>query len=331
MSSTYLITGATGFLGGHLAEACASRGHKVRTIARVESDTAVLDRIGAETIRGDILDAQVVRKAIEGVDVIIHCAGKVGDTGSVEEYRPINVQALRGLLEACIGKPLSRFIHMSSLGVYEARHHYGTDESEPLPATHLDAYSQTKVEADQLALEYHRKHGIPVVVLRPGFVYGPRDRTVLPKLIQRMTNGKVHYLGGDRRALNTIYVGNLVDAVFLAVENPSAVGQAYNLTDGEAVTKRRFFEAVADGMGLPRSKQILPGWLAGIVVRVLKRQMRRAVARGRKPIVTPAQFKFLLLNLDFSIEKAKRELGYRPRFTFEQGIRETLAWYRQNA
>jgi nucleoside-diphosphate-sugar epimerase len=249
----------------------------------------------------------------------------------VEEYRPINVQALRGLLEACIGKPLSRFIHMSSLGVYEARHHYGTDESEPLPATHLDAYSQTKVEADQLALEYHRKHGIPVVVLRPGFVYGPRDRTVLPKLIQRMTNGKVHYLGGDRRALNTIYVGNLVDAVFLAVENPSAVGQAYNLTDGEAVTKRRFFEAVADGMGLPRSKQILPGWLAGIVVRVLKRQMRRAVARGRKPIVTPAQFKFLLLNLDFSIEKAKRELGYRPRFTFEQGIRETLAWYRQNA
>jgi nucleoside-diphosphate-sugar epimerase len=331
MSSTYLITGATGFLGGHLAEACASRGHKVRTIARVESDTTLLDRIGAETIRGDILDAQVIRKAVEGVDVIIHCAGKVGDSGSAEEYRPVNVQALRGLLEACIGKPLSRFIHMSSLGVYEARHHYGTDESEPLPATHLDAYSQTKVEADQLALEYHRKHGIPVVVLRPGFVYGPRDRTVLPKLIQRMTNGKVHYLGGDRRALNTIYVGNLVDAVFLAVENPSAVGQAYNLTDGEAVTKRRFFEAVADGMGLPRSKQILPGWLAGIVVRVLKRQMRRAVARGRKPIVTPAQFKFLLLNLDFSIEKAKRELGYRPRFTFEQGIRETLAWYRQNA
>jgi nucleoside-diphosphate-sugar epimerase len=146
-----------------------------------------------------------------------------------------------------------------------------------------------------------------------------------------MTNGKIHYLGGDRRALNTIYIGNLVDAVFLAVEKPGAVGQVYNLTDGEVVSKRRFFEAVADGMGLPRSKQILPRWLAAIVARLLERRMRRALARGKQPLITPAQFKFLLLNLDFSIEKAKRELGYRPRFTFDVGMRETLAWYKQNA
>jgi nucleoside-diphosphate-sugar epimerase len=331
MPSTYLITGATGFLGGHLAEAAASRGHKVRTIARTGSETVLLDRIGAEIIRGNFLDAQIVRKAVDGADVIIHCAGKVGDRGPVDEYRTVNVEALRGILEACVGKPLSRFIHMSSLGVYEARHHHGTDESEPLPTTHLDGYSQSKVEADQLAFEYQRKHSVPVVVLRPGFVYGPRDRTVLPKLINRMTNGKVHYLGGDRRSLNTIYIGNLIDAVFLAIEKPGVVGQAYNLTDGEEVSKRRFFEAVADGMGLPHSKQILPRWLAAIAVRLLERQMRRAVARDRKPLLTPAQFKFLLLNLDFSIEKAKRELGYRPRFSFDEGMRETLAWYKQNA
>jgi nucleoside-diphosphate-sugar epimerase len=331
MPSTYLITGATGFVGGHLAEACAGRGHKVRTIARATSDTALLGRIGAEIIRGDILDAQTVRKGVDGADVIIHCAGKVGDQGPVDEYRSINVEALRVILEACKGKPLTRFVHMSSLGVYEARHHHGTDETEPLPATHLDGYSQTKVEADQLALEYHRKHGVPVVVLRPGFVYGPRDRAVLPKLIKRMTNGKVHYLGGDRRALNTIYIGNLIDAVFLAIDKPTAVGQVYNLTDGEDVSKRRFFEAVADGMGLPRSKQILPRWLAAILVRLLERQMRRAVARDKNPLLTPAQFKFLLLNLDFSIEKAKRELGYQPRVTFDEGMRETLAWYKQNA
>ena len=331
MSSIYLITGATGFVGGHLAEACATRGHKVRTIARPGSDTSLLDKISAEIIRGDLLDHQTVQKAMDGADVIVHCAAKVGDQGPVDDYRAINVGGLRGLLEACKGKPPSRFIHMSSLGVYEARHHYGTDESEPLPTNHMDGYTQTKVEADRLALEYHHKHGVPVVVLRPGFVYGPRDRTVLPKLIKRMTIGKVHYLGGDQRALNTIYIGNLIEAVFLAVEKPEAVGQVYNLTDGEAVTKRRFFEAVADGMGLPRSKQILPRWLAAIVARILERRMRRAVARGQKPLITPAQFKFLLLNLDFSIEKAKRELGYRPRFNFDQGMRETLAWYKQNA
>jgi nucleoside-diphosphate-sugar epimerase len=290
-----------------------------------------LDRIGAEVIRGDILNAEAVGKAVDGADVVVHCAAKVGDQGPVDDYRAVNVEGLRGLLQACKGKQLSRFVHMSSLGVYEARHHYGTDESEPLPANHIDGYTQTKVEADRLALEYQQKRGVPVVVLRPGFVYGSRDRTVLPKLIKRMTNGKIHYLGGDRRALNTIYIGNLVDAVFLAVEKPGAIGQVYNLTDGEVVSKRRFFEAVSDGMGLPRSKQRLPRWLAGIVARVLERRMRRADARGKQPIITPAQFKFLLLNLDFSIEKAKRELGYRARFTFDQGMRETLAWYKQNA
>jgi nucleoside-diphosphate-sugar epimerase len=326
----FLITGATGFVGGHLTEACTARGHKVRAIVRQGSDAPLLDHLGAEIIRGDITDVNVIQTAVTNADVVVHCAAKVGDQGPVEEYRTINVEPLRNLLEACRGKPLSRFIHMSSLGVYEAKHHQGTDEAEPLPKSHLDGYSQTKVEADQLAQEYQKNHGVPLVILRPGFVYGPRDRTVLPKLIKRMTNGKVHYLGGDRRALNTIYVGNLMDAIFLAVEKPDAVGQIYNLTDGEFVSKRRFFEAVSDGMGLPRSKQILPRWLAAIVVRQLERQMRRAVAKGKKSLLTPAQFKFLLLNLDFSIEKAKRELGYRPRFTFDEGMRETLAWYRQN-
>lgn len=331
MSLRFLITGATGFVGGHIAEGCVARGNKVRAVSRNGSDTSLLDRIGAEIIRGDVSDPRVVQEAVEGADVVVHCAAKVGDQGPVEEYRAVNVEALRGLLEACRNKPLGRFIHMSSLGVYEARHHHATDESEPLPQSHLDGYSQTKLEADRLAQEYQKKFGIPVVILRPGFVYGPRDRTVLPKLIKRMTNSKIHYLGGDGRALNTIYIGNLIDAVFLAAEKPEAVGKAYNLTDGEFVSKRRFFEAVADGMGLPRSKQILPRWLAAVVVRFLKRQMRRAVARGKNPLLTPAQFKFLLLNLDFSIEKAKQELGYRPRFSFDLGMRETLAWYRQNA
>jgi nucleoside-diphosphate-sugar epimerase len=330
MAYRYLITGATGFVGGHLAEACLSRGLPVSTIARPSSDTSLLDKLGVTIHRGDLTDADVVRNAVANADVVVHCAAKVGDRGPVEEYRAVNVDALRGLLDACKGRPLHRFVHMSSLGVYEARHHYGTDESEPLPATHIDAYTTTKVEAEHLVMQYYRDHKIPVVALRPGFVYGPRDKVVLPRLIKRMTTKKIHYLGGDRRALNTIYIDNLVDAVFLAVDNPKAVGQVYNLTDGEYVSKRRFIEAVADEMGLKKSKQILPRWLAAIVVWVIRRQISRAGATGKSP-VTHAQFKFLILNLDFSIEKAKRELGYQPRVGFDEGIRRTMAWYKQNA
>ncbi len=330
MALRFLITGATGFVGGHIAEACLARGHAVTALVRPGSNVILLEATGATLCQGDLSDAAAVREAVAGADVVVHCAAKVGDRGPVEEYRAVNVDALRSLLEACRERPLQRFVHMSSLGVYEARHHYGTDESEPLPASHIDGYTQTKVEAERVAREFQVKHGLPVVILRPGFVYGPRDRVVLPKLIRKMSTGKIHYLGGDQRALNTIYIRNLVDAVLLAVENPRAVGQVYNLTDGESVSKRRFFEAVADGMGLTKSKQLLPRPVAAGIVWLLRKHVVRATRAGRKPIISHAQFKFLLLNLDFSIEKAKRELGYKPRYSFDQGMKETIAWYREH-
>src|SRR5262249_19723772 len=175
-----------------------------------------------------------------------------GYGGSVEDYRVVKVEGLGKLREACREIPLRRFVHFSSLGVYAARHHHGTDETEPLPASHLDGYTQTKVEAEKLALRYQREYAVPVIVLRPGFIYGPRDRTVLPKLLENLRQGKVRSLGGSGRAMNTIYIGNLVEAAFLAAEHPGAIGQVYNLTDGEAVSKRRFIETLADGVEVPR-------------------------------------------------------------------------------
>jgi len=329
MASNCLITGATGFVGSHLAEACKARGWGVSCLVRAGSDTAFLERLGAVVIRGDLTDAAAVTRALEGADTVLHCAAKVGDWGPVDAYRAVNVGGLRILLDACKGRPLQRFVHLSSLGVYAARHHHGTDEREALPRAHVDGYTQSKVEAEQLALAYHRDHRVPVVVLRPGFIYGPRDRTVLPKLIEAIRTGELRYLGDGSKALNTIYVKNLVGAILLAAEKPEAVGQVYNLTDDEPVSKRRFFEAIADGMSLPRPSKSIPLWLARLLARVMERRARRRGSE-RAPRLTQARLKFLGLNLDFSIDKAKRELGYRPTFAFDEAIRETMDWYRQN-
>src|SRR5437016_784379 len=157
MPTSCLITGATGFVGGHLATACVERGWDVRALARPGSDTAALESRGVRLVRGDITDAKAVAEAVRGAEVVLHCAAKVGDWGPVEDYRAVNVEALGGLLEACKGRPLNRFVHLSSLGVYSARHHYGTDESEPLPPQHMDGYTQTKVESEQLVLAYQRE------------------------------------------------------------------------------------------------------------------------------------------------------------------------------
>jgi nucleoside-diphosphate-sugar epimerase len=331
MATSCLITGATGFVGGHLVQACVGRGWNVRALVRDSSDISLLQRDGVTLIRGDLTDGASVREALQGVEVILHCAGKVGDWGPVEEYRAVNVEALRGLLDACRDQPPRRFVHFSSLGVYAARHHHGTDESEPLPAHHIDGYTQTKVESEQLVLRYHREHKLPVVVLRPGFIYGPRDRTLMPKLLDNLRKRKVRYIGGGKRAMNCIYVGNLVEATLLAVEKPEAVGQIYNLTDGEFVSKRRFIESIVEGMGLPHPKPVsVPLWAARVMAWWMERDARKKNS-PKPPRLTQGRLKLFGLNLDFSIEKAKRELGYRPRWTFDEGMRETVAYYKQNA
>src|SRR4051812_37125364 len=128
--SIYFLTGGTGFVGSHVAETLRGNGHTVRCLARPNSDTAFLRTIGCEIVPGDLTDKETLAKAVEGADYVIHGAARVGDWGRVEESRQVNVEGLRHLLDACKGKPLKRFVHVSSLGVYEARHHYGTDERE---------------------------------------------------------------------------------------------------------------------------------------------------------------------------------------------------------
>lgn len=326
----YLITGATGFVGGHVAEACVRREQDVSALVRPGSDAHDLEKLGVRIVRGDFGDPAIARSAVAEADVVVHCAAKVGDWGSLAEYRAVNVEALRNLLDVCKGQGLSRFIHMSSLGVYAARHHFGTDESEPLPARHRDGYSQSKAEADRLALQYFRDYGVPVVVLRPGFIYGPHDRTVMPRLIRSLRDGLMRYPGAKgARALNTIFVENLVDALFLAVEREEAVGQAYNLTDGEFVSKRRFVEKVADALDLPRPTRTPPLWLAWTVT-WLSEALAKMRGAQEAPTFNFTRLKFMGLNLEFSIDKAKRELGYRPRVDFDEAMARTMSWYREH-
>jgi nucleoside-diphosphate-sugar epimerase len=149
----------------------------------------------------------------------------------------------------------------------------------------------------------------------------------MPRIINGLREGRLRYPGGGLAALNTIYVNNLVDAVFLAVECEKAVGQAYNLTDGEFVSKRRFIEAIADALELPHPTRTPPLWLAWLVTWCSEKM---AKLRGAKeaPNFNFTRLKFMGYNLDFSIQKAMDDLGYRPRVNFEEAIGETMAWYR---
>ncbi len=322
-----LITGATGFVGGHLVDACQRRGWHVTALARPSSDTITLEAAGVPVVRCEPTDAAALRRAAHETDAIVNCAAKIGDWGPHADYISANVDNLRILLDACKGQALSRFVHLSSLGVYAAKNHHGTDETTPLATSHRDGYSHSKALAEKLVLQYERDFGLPAVVLRPGFIYGPRDRTVMPRIIETLRQRAARYPGGGRRALNAIFVRNLIDAILLALANDNAVGQVYNLTDGEFVSKRRFIEKIADAMGFAHPTLTPPYWFAWMVTWTAE-QLAKARGATVAPNFNFTRLKFMGLNLDFNIEKAKRELGYNPRVNFDDAMSETMAWYR---
>ncbi len=320
---TIFVTGATGLVGSHVVEESLRRGHRVRALVRGSSDTRWLDEWGVEKVVGDLADPEALRRGVDGADWVFNCAAKVGDWGTLEEFRQLNVEAFRHLLDAAAEARVQRFVHVSSLGVYEARDHFGTDETIPPAAESLDAYTRSKVEAEELALKYVSKKGLPLSIVRPGFIYGPRDRTVLPKLLKALKAGRFAYFGSGNQVLNCIYVKNLVQAIFLAAEVTEAIGEVFNITDGGRVTKREFIGRVAQLAGLRPPQRAIPLWLAWTLAVLMERRARR-LKSTEPPLVNKARYKFLGLNLDYSIAKAKRILGYQPQYTTEQGLVESI-------
>jgi nucleoside-diphosphate-sugar epimerase len=305
-------------------------GLATRVIVRNPDAAAWLSESGVEVVTGDMTDADSLVRAVQGVTVVVHCAAKVGDWGPVEDYRDVNVKGLEALIDAACGNgSLKRFVHISSLGVYAARDHHGTDETEPPNREGIDGYTLTKVESEDLARDRFTAGGFPLVVLRPGFVYGPRDRTVIPRLIQRLATGGFKYLGSGEQLLNNVYIDNLVDAVFLAVSRDDVLGEVFNITDERLVTKREFIGTIARGAGLAEPTKSVPLGVAKILATAMEATWK-LLGKQEAPLLSGARIKFLGLNLDFDIGKARRELGYEPSVDFVEGMERTMSWYRES-
>lgn len=323
-----LVTGATGLVGSHVVQRARAIGLSTRALVRPGSDAALLDQWGVEKLAGDLNDVDSLSRAAAGATLVVHCAAKVGNWGSVDEYRRVNVAGLDGLLVAVEqAQTLRHLVHVSSLGVYEDRDHHGSDETVEPGTNGADAYKLTKIEAEKLVLEHVRERNLPATIVRPGLVYGPRDRTAIPRLLERLKAGHVKYFGSGEQAMHNTFVGNLVDAIFEALERPQAIGEVYNVTDGELVSKRDFISTVATLAGYDIPRSAVPLSFARLLT-AASETAYRLLRRPEAPQLSNARFNMLGRNLDFSIEKARRELGYDPQVCFRDAMRETIDWFR---
>ncbi len=316
-----LITGATGMVGRHVVDRAIASGYRVRAMAREGSDCSGFPS-EVQWHTGDMERPETLPSAFDGVELVVHAAAKIGDWGPLAEYRRVNVLALEHLATAArhTGQ-VRRWVQISSLGVYPARDHFGTDETAAIDLEGLDGYTRSKAEAEEL-LHRHIAEGLPGVILRPGFIYGRGDRHVLPRLVERIRAGKMKLIGDGSKRMNNTYVGNLVDAIFLALEKPDIVGETFNIRDGRLVSKSEFVGAIVEHLKAKPVGRVPPG-----VARMLAGLMEggaKLLGSRQAPLLTKARYKFLGLNLDFSIAKAERLLGYRPAIDFIEGMRIAL-------
>jgi nucleoside-diphosphate-sugar epimerase len=326
-----LVTGATGLVGSHVAEQARHKGLRVRALVRAGAETGLLQQWGCELATGALDQPDSLKEACQGVTVVIHCAAKVGDWGPTSEYRRVNVEGTRNLLEAALASgSLKRWVQISSLGVYEGKDHYGTDEKTQPSTTGIDGYTLTKVESELLVCEYVRTRSLPAVVLRPGFIYGPRDRTVIPRLLERLSSGKFAFLGSPEKLMNNTFVGNLCAAVWLAIEHDDVVGEVFNIRDPRAVTKREFINTVCDAAGLPHPTKVVPLPVARALAGAME-SLWKLLGKQEAPLLNSARIKFLGLNLDYSIDKAVCKLRYQPPTDFTQAMPLSVAGFARSA
>ncbi len=322
-----LVTGATGFTGGHLATTLARRGHRVRALVRPRSlerfKASAAGQEGVEPIAGDLTDAASVSRAVEGAAVVYHIAATyraASQPGSA--YRAVNVEGTRFVLEAARRAGARRVVHCSTGGVHG--HVARPPANEDAPFNPGDVYQATKLEAEQLAQEYGRTHGVDVVVARPIGIYGPGDRRFL-RMFRGLARGRFPMLGSGELLYHLTYIDDLVEGFRLCGEVPSAAGRTYLFAGPRYTTLNELVALVAQELQVAPPRVHWPVWpfsLAGFLCETV------CVPLRIEPPIYRRRVDFYTKSRAFDITRARRELGFSPAVDLPEGIRRTADWYR---
>jgi len=322
--SSVLITGATGFIGGHLADRFLAKGDKVRAIVRPGNVHAKeLVQKGVEVIRGDIRDERHVNRVMSGVDIVIHCAAVVTDWAPKKEYEEVTVGGTRNICRAATREDVKRVVHISTNDVFGLSEETIMDESHP-KRRWREPYPDYKIKAEEICWLYHEEQRMPLTVIYPCWVYGKNDYTFVADLADAIIKKDLIFWRRHATIWPT-YIDNLVDLIVTVSEDDRAVGNGYLAHDGESVTLQDFCRKIAETLNVPVVTTHIP-FSAAYAFAVLQETLNRAFRRKKRPLLTTYIVKNLGSRLRFSIRKAQAELEWRPEVPFEEGIERTMAW-----
>lgn len=326
-----LVTGATGFVGGHLARYLVTHGHRVRALVRHE--VPALAEAGAELAWGELTDFQAVRAAVNEVEAVFHLAAVRHVWGTPESvYQRVNVEGTQHLLEAAAEADVHRFVYCSSVGV--ARYPGNLEADEMLPfrePTSQVFYHRSKAQAEQMVLQWARAGRVPAVVVRPVIAYGPEDeRGMVTRLMTLLAQGRFAPVGNGRNHVDLVYIDDLMAGMYLALER-GTVGRVYILSGTAPIRVHTLVDKICRLLGRRRPRFHIPvpvARAAGWAVEMLYRAGGRLGVDldGREPFITRDKVATLTVDRGFSHARASQELGYRPQVDYDESLRRTLDW-----
>lgn len=322
------VTGGSGFVGSHLIEQLVARGDSVRALARPSSDHAFLESLGADIVIGDIENPESLMDACAGCDVCYHAAARVDMVGSEEDFRRTTVDGTRGLLRAAAASGVRRFVHVSSCGAYHPKL-YTTDEpiTESTPMTEPPAwfmYGRAKYRAERVVMD-ECPPAMEWVIVRLGYVFGPRNRTLREYVEPAMRDSMMSLVGRGDNPMAMIFVEDVARAIALAGTVPEAAGEALIAAGNEHVTQRQYFDALADGFGIPRVRKKTPYWIAfffGWLGEFIFKSGVRATSIRRASIALSG------LPQRIDCRRTQQLLGWSPSVSFTDGMQRSFEWYR---
>jgi nucleoside-diphosphate-sugar epimerase len=316
--STAFVTGGSGFIGGALIERLRREGWNVRALARSDAAAARVREHGAEPVRGDLEDRRALEEGAAGCEIAFHCAAKVDDWGDPEEFDRLNVFGTQNTLDACVAAGVRRFVHAGTEAALSAGQALvNVDEDTPLRPDSPILYAASKARAEQ-RVRAANGDGIDTVVVRPRLVWGRGDTTLLPELIKLVDAGRFRWIGGGGQLTDTTNIDNTVEGLWLAATKAPA-GGVYFVTDGEPVVFREFVTSWLGTQGVTPPDKAVPSAVAEAGAAVSERAWRLLRRPGPPPLTRLAVW-VSSKECTLDISRARRELGYEPIVTREQGL-----------
>jgi nucleoside-diphosphate-sugar epimerase len=319
-----LVTGATGFTGGHLCKRLVAQGHSVRALVRDPMRCSTLRSMGVQLAVGDLRDTGSLERAVQDIDVVYHIAGLFRpENVSRRDMWEVNVEGTRSLLNAAVTVGVERFVHCSTAGVHGGIQHPPANEDAPYSPG--DSYQESKTEGERVALKYAVEGRLPVVVFRPAGIYGPGDLRFL-KLIKAIKSRRFVMLGPGTVQYQMVFIDDLIDGILLCGSSESALGKIYLLTGESPVTLNDLVKLIARALAVPPPRwhfPVAPVYAAGFLCEMVLKPLKI------NPPLYRRRVDFFRKTRAFDISKAKRELGFRPRTALQSGLETTIQWYRQ--